>query len=540
VFALDIDTARLEDAHRAGADHVFLSQAGVHRKVIDATGGIGVDAAITAAAAPSNDPLLLAAQLARDRGVIVLVGDVPVDLPREPLYRKELLLRVSRSYGPGRYDREYEERGLDYPIGYVRWTERRNMESILALQARGLLELGDLIDEVFPVEAAPAAYERLAAPAEDRPRGALLLSYPAEPEAVIAAAPVAEARPRRPRQAHEPVRIGLIGPGRFARTVMIPAFAAAGAKLELVGGGAGPSAEAARRDFGFDRVAARERAVIEDDRVDAVVICTRHASHASLVVRALDAGKHVFCEKPLALSLQELEGVLAAASRSDGILAVGFNRRYSPLVARLRQVFEGRASPLVVTYRIAAGRVAADHWQHDPAEGGGRVLGEVGHFVDTVTYVTGSPVVQVHALAQSDAEKPIQARDDVSATLLLEDGSVATIAYIADVGPGVPKERVEVHGSSRSAVLEDFRELDVYEAGRRDRQRSRVQRKGHAEEIEAFLDGVRRGDYPVPLESIENVTLATIAIVESIRTARPVELGPVPRLQEHRAPPSRH
>jgi len=524
VFALDVDERRLEDARRSGADHLFVSEAGAEHRVLAATDQAGVDCSIIAAATSSSQPLLLAANIARDRGNLILVGDVPVDVPREPLYRKELRFRISRSYGPGRYDADYEERGFDYPIGYVRWTEKRNMECVLDLQARGVLELGDLVEEVFPVDEAPAAYERLAGGSAAPPRGALLISYPQD----VAGASPPPARASRATREKTPVtadaiRVGVIGPGAFARSTLIPALVNAGAKLEVVGGGAGPSADALSREFGFARVAPSERAVIDDDEVDAVVICTRHASHARLVSEALEAGKHVFCEKPLALSLDALSRVLGSAAQSDAILAVGFNRRFSPLLRELRGFVGDRESPLTLTYRVAAGRLPADHWTNDLEQGGGRILGEACHFVDSLVYLVGTEIVEVHAISSSDA-KPIQARDNVIAALAFADGSVGTILYAADVGPGVPKELIEVHCDARSGSIVDFRELQLYPSSG-SKHRGRAQRKGHQEEIDAFLEGIRTGKAAVDLEEIENVSVATLAIVESLRTGEPVRLN---------------
>jgi polar amino acid transport system substrate-binding protein len=530
VFALDVDQSRLEDARRSGADHLFLSDAEAEHRVFAATGQSGVDVSIIAAATSSSQPLLVAANIARERGNLILVGDVPIDIPREPLYRKELRFRISRSYGPGRYDSDYEERGFDYPIGYVRWTEKRNMECILDLQARGVLELGDLVEEVFPVEEAASAYERLAGGSEAPPRGALLISYPQD----VAAASTASGRTspaEREKTAvtADVIRVGVIGPGGFARSTIIPALVKAGAKLEVVGGGAGPSADALSREFGFARVAPSERAVI-DDAVDAVVICTRHSSHARLVREALEAGKHVFCEKPLALSLDDLSRVLDSAAQSDAILAVGFNRRFSPLLQELRGFVGDRESPLTLTYRVAAGRLPADHWTNDLEQGGGRILGEACHFVDSLVYLVGTEIVEVHAIGSSDG-KPIQARDNVIAGLAFADGSVGTILYAADVGPGVPKELIEVHSDARSGSIDDFRELHLYPSSG-SKHRGRVQHKGHQEEIAAFLEGIRTGEAPVDLEEIVNVSVATLAIVESLRTGETVRLnasGEAPR-----------
>jgi predicted dehydrogenase/threonine dehydrogenase-like Zn-dependent dehydrogenase len=523
-FATDVDERRVEDALRGGADHVFLSHAGVAQEIREATHGVGVDVAVVAAASTSTEPLLAAAHACRDRARIVVVGDIPIDLPRDLMYRKELDLKVSRSYGPGRYDREYEERGLDYPISYVRWTERRNMECVLDLHARRLLDLSNLIEDVVPVEDAADAYARLADP-EARPRGALLLRYD---DQEVPKSPRPAEVSTRPRAHHGRVRLGLIGPGAFARSVVVPAFLAAGAVPEVVGGGSGPSAEATQRQFGFARVAASEQAVVEAPDVDAVAICTRHASHAALAAAALSADKHVFCEKPLALTVGELEDVLAAAAASDRVLTVGFNRRFSPSLAELRRVLaEGGPAPAAITYRVAAGRLAADEWQNDLAEGGGRILGEMCHFVDAVVYLAGSSVAEVHAVAAPDEVKPIQARDNVVATLRLENGSIASIVYVANVGPGVPKEWIDAHAGAQSGTVDDFRTLTTYGRGSEPVRRGRSQEKGHREEIAAFLAGIREGRHPIPLAEIQNVHLATIGIVESLRTAAPVRIDAV-------------
>jgi predicted dehydrogenase len=526
IVALDVDEGRLEDARRSGAHHALLSRPGAEREVLEATRGIGVDCSIVAAATSSNQPLLLAANVARDRGALVIVGDVPVDLPREPLYRKELVLRVSRSYGPGRYDLDYEERGLDYPIGYVRWTEKRNMECVLDLQARRELDLSDLVDAVFSVDAAAEAYDRLAADAESRPRGALLLSYPddREPPFSTGRTTAGSPKPALGRLGTEPVRVGLIGPGQFARSVIIPNLVAAGATLETVGGGAGPSADAVARQFGFARVAGGEREIIDDGDVDAVVICARHGSHAALATAALEAGKHVFCEKPLALSVDELSQVMEAAEQAVTVLAVGFNRRFSPLLQELRTSVAGGDSPLTMTYRVAAGHLPAEHWTNDLEQGGGRILGEACHFVDSLRYLCGADVTQVHAVSRDD-DKPIQARDNVIAALSFADGSIGTIVYAADVGPGVPKERIEAHSRTSSGAIDDFRDLQLYPASPTKR-RGRGQEKGHRQELEAFIAAVRSGSPPVPLAEVENVSMATLAIVESLRTGKPVRLTP--------------
>jgi predicted dehydrogenase len=529
VVALDIDPARVERARAAGVAHAFVADDDVRRRVLDATGGVGVDAVVVTAAAPSNEPLLTAAAIARDRGTIVLVGDIPIDLPRGPLYEKELSFRVSRSYGPGRYDHEYEERGLDYPIGYVRWTEKRNMEAILALQASGRLQLDDLIDEVVPVDEAARAYERLVGPGAQRPQGALLLSYGPRPdvseESVIHETPAAAVGTAPLSRTTPPIRIGLIGPGSFALRILVPAFARAGARLELVGGGSGPSAEAAQREFDFAQVAPSAEALIADEDIDAVVIATRHSTHAPLTIQALEAGKHVFCEKPLVLSRDELEAVVSAAAHAGRVLAVGFNRRFSPMLSELREFIAVEDCSLSASYRVSAGRLGADHWTHDLDEGGGRLLGEGCHFVDSLTFLAGSPVERVYAVGYGATELPVQARDNVAIELTFSNGSIGTILYVSNGSARVPKERIEAFAGNRTAILDDYRALELFEPAGKREAREKRQGKGHQQEVEAFLRGVEHGEPPVPFEELANVSLATLAAVESLRTGRPVRLS---------------
>jgi predicted dehydrogenase/threonine dehydrogenase-like Zn-dependent dehydrogenase len=527
IFALDVDSTKVETAVRGGAHHGFVVTKDVARQVVAAAGGIGVDEALVTAASRTNDPLLLASAIVRDRSAIVLVGDVPIEFPRAPLYDKEISFRVSRSYGPGRSDAEYEERGLDYPIGFVRWTEKRNMEAVLDLVARGGLRLDDLIEAVVPVEDAVDAYRRLTGPAEERPRGAIVLAYadtaPIEgPLGVEVRLPAAQSARRA---AKSPLRIALVGPGRFAGRVLVPALERAGAQLELVCGGSGPSAEAAMRTLGFSRIADSEDAAISDQAIDAVVIATRHASHAALTARALEAGKHVFCEKPLALTLEELEEALAAAAGADGIMAVGFNRRYSPTLRELHGFVNANGHRLVANYRVSAGPISPEHWIHDLSQGGGRALGEVCHFVDSIAFVAGSAIESVNAVGYGLAEAPVQALDNLVVTLSFANGSVGGITYVADGSPRLPKERLEVFSRSRTAVLDDYRNLDLLGGGRHQKRREKTQDKGHLREIEAFIEGAARGEPPVPLPEIANVSLATLAIVESLRTGRPVRVA---------------
>ncbi len=537
-FALDIDPRRVEQARAGGADHGFVIDGSTAEQVWARTGAVGIDEVVVAAAAQGSEPLLLAADIARDRGAVVLVGAVPIEFPRAPLYDKELRFRVSRSYGPGRYDPEYEERGLDYPIGYVRWTEKRNMEAVLRLQAQGLVSLSDLV-EVVPVEQAADAYVRLTGGPQAQLRGAIVLSYGAASGAASNGRPttspdsgaiqgrgaVADQATPKSGAGRASVRVGLIGPGRFAGRALIPALKAAGASLLVVGGGSGSSASAAARTAPFHRAASDGSAVIADPEVDAVVICTRHGSHAGLVVEALTAGKHVFCEKPLALSTDERDSVMNAAGSAPGTLLVGFNRRFSPLLQEMRSFLAAPGTPMTISYRVSAGKLPDDHWTNDLAQGGGRALGESCHFVDSVAFLAGSPVIEVHVSGHGPQSRPVQAYDNLVVNLRFADSGVASVVYVADGSPRVPKERIEGFCGPRTAILDDYTALELFDAGSHDKRRLKAQDKGHRQEIVEFLEAARTGQPAVRLHEIDNVTLATLAIVESLRTGSPVRLA---------------
>jgi predicted dehydrogenase len=518
VFALDVDPARAQQALAAGAHHALAVDPSVAREVRARSKGIGVDHAIVTAAASSSAPILLALDVVRDRGSVTLVGDVPITMPREQLYRKELRFRVSRSYGPGRYDTEYEEHGLDYPIAYVRWTEQRNMEAVLELQARGQLSLIDLIAEVVPVEHAAEAFARLQA--QGAP-GAVLLSYPDH-------APERIARPGRPGKTGNATitsrnpRVGLIGPGGFARAVLVPAFQAAGAVLDAVAGGTGLSAERAVRELGFTRSIEDVQTLIDDPELDVVVIASRHHNHAALARDALLAGKHVFCEKPLALTAAELDEVLAAAAASDRVLAVGFNRRFSPLLTRMSELRRAETGPVTIVCRVSVAELPAQDWQNDPLQGGGRLLGEGCHFLDCLRFLAGSDIVSVHATGHARAELARMSTDNVVISLQCADGSIGTIAYIARSAPRVGKERIELFAGGGIAILDDFCFLHLHRGSTVKRVRTRSPDKGHRAEVEAFLDGVSRGRPPIPLGELENSSRATLAAVESLLSGEPI------------------
>ena len=541
VIGVDLDAERCEAARRAGADHVVVAGEGAADTVMRLVGGVGVDTALVTAASQTNAPLLLAADTLRDRGTLVIVGDVPVELPRAVLFQKELLLRVSRSYGPGRYDTEYEERGLDYPIGYVRWTEQRNMQAVLELQAQGRLRLDELVSEEYPVERAADAYARVVGSPDSRPLGAVILAYAAaaaggvlgrtiegtdagqdEPRAANGSA-VPSPR-RRVGLGSAVLRIGLIGPGGFAQRVLGPAMMEAGARLEVVGGGRGPSAAATARQLGFGRVAESAADVIDATDVDAIIIATRHGSHAELALAALRAGKHVFCEKPIGLTWAEVDEIMALAASSDRVFTVGYNRRFAPLFRRAHTFVAATGSPVTACFRVSAGHIDPDFWVHDLEDGGGRALGEGCHFIDALCALVGSPVRSVYASGYGQPGAPAQARDNLVINLAFSDGSTGAVVYVADGSRGFPKERLEVFSRSRTVVLDDFRVLDLYDDGRREKVRLRAQDKGHGAEAKAFVEAVRTGSLPIPLEELASGGAATLAVVDSLTTGHVVTL----------------
>jgi predicted dehydrogenase len=514
VIGIDVEQAKVDLALACGAHRAVLRSEGVDEAVAELTQGRGVDAVVICAAADSNDPVELAGKIARDRGRIVAIGAVRMDLPRRPYYDKELSFFQSRAYGPGRYDPAYEEQGHDYPIGYVRWTEERNFGAFLALCASRQVDVRPLISHRFPIAAAEDAY-RLLTGERQAPYLGIVLTYPPgeERQQTIQLAP-------HPSKATETrvsgeVRIGVVGAGAFASSVLLPALAAnRQVALKTLVSAKGVSARQLGQRFGFAAASTDFAALCADPAIDAVVIATRHQLHASQIIAALEAGKHVFAEKPLALTLAELERVRRAAEGSGRLLLVDFNRRFSPLAGKLQAFFAGRGGkPLVMLQRVNAGPVPDESWLHDPAIGGGRILGEVCHFVDLFAFLCGSSPVRVEAQAvRGNAH-----HDELVATLGFGDGSVGTIVYSSGGDASFPKERLEVFGSGRVAVLDDYRTLMLSKGGKQKTARSPFKDKGHAGAIEAFVKALREGGPPpIALAALCETTRATLAIQEAV------------------------
>ena len=496
VAGIDVGEFPVERARAAGGLAFVDAGEDTTKAVREWTRGRGADAVLVAAASRSSTLMARVPELCRDGATIVVVGDVGLELDRRPFYERELTIRFARSYGPGRYERSYEDWGVDVPPGLLRWTEGRNLEAVLDLVAGGRLAVADLVTHSFDIQDAPAAYEVVESRSE--PYLAVAFRYPGtvDPRAEI------QVRPRPERRTAVP-GIGLIGAGAFARGVLLPALRHAGLdQLVSVASASGLSARRLAERAGFQKAVPGPDAVIDDPDVSLVVVASPHDSHAELVTRALRAGKDVFCEKPLALTIDELDEVEAAWRAAGRVLFVGFNRRWSEPVRLVRDHVAGVPGPLVMTYRVNAGRLPEKHWYHDRRQGG-RLVGEVCHFVDTCAAIAGSDPVDVRALGSGAAETMLH--EDVVLALRFADGSLATISYASDGHHSTEKERIEVLGRGRSAIIVDFREVHLDGEA----QPAKAFDKGHRAEAEALAKALR-GDGETDTDHAATAAIASM------------------------------
>lgn len=541
VLGIDLDPERVSLAQVMGGESVLRSQAEEAAQAFSR--GRGCDVVLICADTPEADPVELAGAVARDRAQVVAIGAVGLNLPRNVYYEKELSFINSRSYGPGRYDPAYEEGGQDYPIGYVRWTEGRNLEAFIDLLAAGRLDVEPLISHRFPIDSAAQAYDLITGKSHESFLGVVLTYEEGEqPSQVIDEASVATERSSEPVHllpnghavslGKDKLHLGVLGAGNFATAVLLPSVSKI-SRVELAGisSGSGVSAQHAAKRFGFQYASGDEQTILDDPSIDAIAVLTRHHLHARQVLAGLRAGKHVFCEKPLTLTEEELDEIQTYLSAGDDgqttllpVLAVGYNRRFAPLAVRLREFLADRQEPLVASYRVNAGYLPQKHWLHDPRQGGGRIVGEACHFIDFLTFLVGQTPVSVSARGLPDSGR--YREDNVIISLKYPDGSLGTLSYLANGAKAFPKERVEVFSGGRAAALDDFRGLELVTDGGRQKITSRLrQDKGHRQEWEQFSNVLLNGGpAPIPYDQLFSASRAAFATVKALRSGAEISL----------------
>jgi predicted dehydrogenase/threonine dehydrogenase-like Zn-dependent dehydrogenase len=487
VFGVDLLPARVDLARGLGMEEgLRAGETDPSAGIMEWTNGAGADGVIVCASGGNVGLLNRSFDLCRRKGRVVLVGDVPIRIAREKIYKKELDFFISCSYGPGRYDRGYEEQGIDYPLAYVRWTEGRNLAEVLRLMASGDLQVAPLVGKTYRAEDAPEAYASLQT--GERPI-AVLLDYGLT-SAPSDAAPGRTVRVAVARSGEGKLRLGVVGAGGFFRGVHLPAIEKHGhITIATIASRTGLSIRDLAAKYNVPHVTTDPEEIFRDPDIDAVLIATRHNLHAPLAIAAARAGKHVFVEKPMGLSVEECDRILAAVQESGVLLAVGFNRRFSPHARAMKAALDRARGPKTVIYRINAGPLPADHWLHDPREGGGRLVGEGVHFFDFARWLVGTDPVSVSADA---VVTPAGAdADNIIANVRFADGSVAAIAYVSSGHPGARKERVEAFGGGCIAVLDDYRSVEIHGGSPMPAGKSRVIEKGHAEILDNFYKAVR-------------------------------------------------
>ena len=483
VIGFDLDESRLALAREFGAETYDIRTVDPVSAGMAFSSGRGIDAVLITASTKSSDPVHQAAQMSRKRGRIVLVGVTGLELKRSDFYEKELSFQVSCSYGPGRYDPEYEQKGHDYPYGFVRWTEQRNFEAVLDMMARGRLNVRPLISQRTPLDEAPAVYDDLIS---DRSKLGVLLTY-SETSRMDGAITISST-PQTSSLPANKVVAGVIGAGNFATRILLPALARTPAQLHTIVASGGTSAAIAARKFGFKYAGSDYQNIIENPDINTVFILTRHNTHARLVIEALQAGKNVFVEKPLALNQEELAAIRDEVQKSNNHqFLVGYNRRFAPLGKTMQQLVRQRTQPIVAIYTINAGFIPPDHWTQDPLVGGGRIIGEGCHFIDFLRFLVGHPITDISSRTMLSTKIPVSTPDTVTMTLTFSDGSLGIVHYLANGSPQFPKERVEIFSEGRVLTLDNFKSLRGYGWKGFKRQSSRRQDKGHNAELQAFI-----------------------------------------------------
>jgi predicted dehydrogenase/threonine dehydrogenase-like Zn-dependent dehydrogenase len=523
VLGIELDPAKLELARRFGAEVVDLSQGEDPLAAAQAfSRGRGVDAVLITAATKSNEPVHQAAVMCRKRGRIVLVGVAGLELSRADFYEKELSFQVSCSYGPGRYDPNYEDKGNDYPIGFVRWTEQRNFEAVLDILATGTLDIQPLISHRFPIDRAEDAYALLSG---NEPSLGILLQWPQDKldeELRQRTVSLPGAAPTTPSVMGKTPVVGFIGAGNYAGRTLIPAFQKGGAELRSVATRGGVSAVHFGRKYRFQEATTDTERLLADPAIDAVVIATQHNTHARFVCEALKAGKQVFVEKPLCLTHAELAAISDAyqnrvTTGNTPVLMVGFNRRFAPQVQQIKKLLAGVKEPKAFIMTVNTGSIPPDHWTQNPTVGGGRIIGEACHFIDLLRFLAGAPITGFQVTFIGAAPGVAVRSDKVSFTLRFADGSFGTVHYLANGHKSFPKERLEVFCADRVLQLDNFRKLTGYGWPGFKKMNLWGQDKGQEACAVAFLAAIREGKpAPISCEEILEVSRITIEVAESL------------------------
>ena len=527
VIGIDLQAQRAELALESGADAATTSETELIALVRQYSAGHGADAVLITADTKSNGPVELAGELAREQGVVVAVGAVGMNIPRKLYYEKEIDFRISRSYGPGRYDPEYEEKGQDYPYGYVRWTQQRNMGAFAQLVASGQLAIDKLISHNFSIDDAAQAYELITGKGNE-PFLGVLLDYPQD--GTIQHKVNLRQESARPATTNA-VSLGIVGAGNFANATLLPAIKdIPGINLVGIASRAGVSSRTTADRFGFDFCTSDISEILSDDRVNTVAILTRHDQHADQVIGALKAGKHVFVEKPLCLTYEELVEIeetydLQSSGNTAPLLMVGFNRRFAPFVVEMKEAVATISEPLLINIRANAGYIPLTHWTQDPDIGGGRLRGEGCHFIDLLLYLTGSTPTRVSTHSMADAGRYKQ--DNFIVTMEFANGSVGSVTYSANGDKSLGKEFIELFGGGLSARMDDYRNLVIRGENTRINRAARLrQDKGHRGEWEAianYLTG--NGPEPMGAADVFASTRATLAAYDSLIQKQSIDLS---------------
>lgn len=514
VFGIDLSEKLVQLSRENGAMEALLrNDSNLLPSIQNFTKGHGFDSVIITAAAPTNDPIELSAEISKKKGKVVVVGAVKMDVPRDPyFYRKELELKLSCSYGPGRYDVSYEEEGNDYPYAYVRWTEQRNMEAFLQLLAKKAINVKPLITQVFDISEAEKAYDIVLGKVKE-PHIGILLKYDENNDKLktlfnVNTSPISK------------INVGFIGAGSFAQSYLIPNVKAGNASIDTVVTTKGITAKNVSEKFGFRRASSDASDVFINSEINTIFIATPHNSHAKYVMEGIKSNKHVFVEKPLAMNYEELEEVKRVYQKGSSTLLVGFNRRFSPIAKEIKKRIQGANEPLVINIRVNAGFISKDHWTQLDELGGGRIVGEMCHFIDLMQFFTDAQPISVYADCVNSENSQIKTDDNISVIVKFKDGSIGNLLYVANGDKSLPKEHIEVFCAGKVGIINDFRSGFFHNANKVEK--LKLSGKGHKQEVLAFMDALTVDkDSPISFESIYNTTLTTFKIQDSLRTGLP-------------------